>query len=93
MIPGFTGEMEIADLAEWSKKRDGGCPPWGQSTFTLTPLVWAGPWPKGYPKNPEGALVFDGGPFDSHQATLDKFAAQADALIAWRERNKSEKTR
>lgn len=59
----------------------------GQLHWTMSHLVWNGnPFPTGYPKNPDAALVFDGGPFPTEdiQKALDRFAAQADKLIAWR---------
>jgi hypothetical protein len=61
----------------------------GKLRWSLNHLVWSGPFARGYPKNPDGALVFDGGPLPANdwQKALDRFAAQADALIAWRERN------
>jgi hypothetical protein len=75
----LVGEMWCSNV--YDKRR-------GQFCWSLNKLVWAGPFPEGYPKNPDAALVFDGGPFDNYQTALDRFAAQANALIAWREKNK-----
>jgi len=59
---------------------------WGRPRYSLRELVWDGPFPTGYPKNPEGALTFDSGPIDDgYQSALVQAAKQADALIAWRQ--------
>lgn len=59
----------------------------GRVQYSIKQLVWKGASPTGYPKNPDGALCFDGGPCVTHQGALDRLAKQADKLRAWREAN------
>lgn len=56
----------------------------GKVRFSLNRLLWSGPFPTGYPKNPDAVLTHDGGPYDSLQEALDKAAERAEALKAWR---------
>lgn len=59
---------------------------------TMSELCWSGPWPKGHddPRSEHYGILFDVGPCKTREAALEKFATQADRLIAWREANRSE---
>lgn len=94
----FIGLTEADGTATWNitqkgklvgRMYEGSAYGWGRPRFSLTKLVWAGPFPmdSSDPKSPNYGMCFDGGPFSSYQECLEAFAKSADRLTEWRRTN------
>ncbi len=78
----YRNGMEVASIFEHPTTYK------GRAQINLTKIVWAGKFPTGYPKNPDGALVFDCvSDFHTAAEALPECIRRVERLIEWREAN------